>query len=100
MRAPSTPVRVRYRLGTPHESVSVRSRRYDPSSSRLSVKLFVPTWFGFSPIAGKVPSGLVGLHAFTTRSTDTFTRGELSVRMRFTLRILPPFAPCSNDVNW
>ena len=48
-------------LGSPYESVSVRSRRNEPSSSRLSVKLFVPTWFGFSPIFGYFAFVCVGV---------------------------------------
>ena len=45
------------------ERVIVRRRRYDPSSSRLLVKLLGPTWFGFSPIFGYLPFGFVGDHA-------------------------------------
>src|SRR5262245_36141069 len=87
------------RRGTVHDSVTVRRRRYDASSSRLSEKLFGPTWFGFSPMRGYLASWFVGVHASYQRSAATFTRGELSVRMRLTLSTFPPCTPCSRPVS-
>src|SRR5665647_258223 len=81
------------------ESVSVLSRRYDPLSSRLLVKLFGPTWFGFSPMRGYFASGLAGVQRLTHLSTEMFARGEASVRIRFTLRIFPPCCPCTKPVS-
>src|SRR5688572_27836460 len=79
--------------GAPYDRVTVRRRRYDPLSRRLDVKLFGPTWFGFSPMRGNSAFVLVGVQRLSHRSRDRFTRGELSVRIRLTLRILPPFDP-------
>jgi len=36
------------------------------------VKLFVPTWFGFSPIRGYLAFVFVGVHEFSSRSDFTF----------------------------
>ena len=41
----------------------------------------------------------VGVHALRNRSGEMFARGELSVRMRFTFRILPPTCPCRSPVS-
>src|SRR6476660_2500372 len=81
------------------ESVIVLSRRYDPLSSRLLVKLFGPTWFGFSPIRGYFASGLAGVQRLIQRSTEMFARGDASVRILLTFRIFPPCEPCSNPVS-
>ena len=61
--------------GAPYDNVTVRRRRYEPSSSRFDVKLFGPTWFRFSPTFGYFASVFVGVHASYQRALATFARG-------------------------
>src|SRR5512132_110014 len=87
-------------FGTSQDSVIVRRRRYDPSSSRLDVIwLLADSVFGLTPTRGTSVFVFVGVQRFSQRSREIFARGSASVRMRLMLRILPPYEPCSRPVN-